>query len=178
MRQCFLFNEKLNFQDFYMKIGMYVHFCHTKRYSQKKLKNLPKLQSLENGLNFQYARKNPSFYKWHVLPVVGSFWTKKGNNIWKIYFFSIFGPNILKNAFFGLSFYQEKSNYWDLFIIIFYSGSFWCLLMISKIRLRNFENWIFPGHLVKVIFFNYLLKSENFPNFVKYIFIHKNYTCM
>ena len=63
MRQCFLFNEKLNFQDFYMKIGMYVHFCHTKRYFQKKLKNDPKLQKSENGLKFEYGRKNPFFYQ-------------------------------------------------------------------------------------------------------------------
>ena len=44
--------------------------------------------------------------------------------------------------------------------------------------LKNFEKWIFPGHLEKGIFFNYHLKSENFPNFEKSIFIHKNYTCM
>ena len=61
MRQWFLFNEKFNFKDFYIKIGMYVHFCHTKKYSQKYLKNCPMLPTSENGLKFEYARKNPFF---------------------------------------------------------------------------------------------------------------------
>ena len=61
MRQLFLFKEKFNLKDFYMKIVMYVHFCHTKKYSQKNLKKCPILQTSENGLTFQYARKNPFF---------------------------------------------------------------------------------------------------------------------
>ena len=61
MCQLFLFKEKFNSKDFYMKIVMYVHFCHTKKYSQKNLKKCPILQTSENGLTFQYARKNPFF---------------------------------------------------------------------------------------------------------------------
>ena len=93
MRQCFLFNEKFNFKDFYMEIGMYVHFCHTKKYSQKKLKNWPKLQNSKNGLKFQYARKNPFFIKRYVISVIDSFLSRKGIEFFKIKK-SICGSNI------------------------------------------------------------------------------------
>ena len=58
---CFLLDKTLNFEAFFIKIGMYVYFCHTKIYSQKNLKNCPNLPNSENGLKFSYARKNPIF---------------------------------------------------------------------------------------------------------------------
>ena len=32
MRQCFLFDNKVNFETFFIKIGMYVHFAHIKKW--------------------------------------------------------------------------------------------------------------------------------------------------
>ena len=61
MRQCFLFNEKLNFQDFYMKIGMYVHFCHTKRYSQKKIEKFAKVAELRKWPKFSICQEKSIF---------------------------------------------------------------------------------------------------------------------
>ena len=88
-----------------MKIGMYVHFCHTKRYSQKKLKNLPKLQTLENGLNFQYARKNPLFDQ-KTCPARGNFFLdkKKGIKFEKYVFFNFWSK------------YFEKCIFWAFFL--------------------------------------------------------------
>ena len=49
-------------------------------------------------------------------------------------------------------FWPGKIQFFSFFHKNLYLGSFWRLLMIYKICLKNFENWIFPGHLKKAIF--------------------------
>ena len=55
------FNLIVNFEAFFMKIGIYVHFGHTKKYAQIFLENYPKWPKFENGLKLEYVRKNPIF---------------------------------------------------------------------------------------------------------------------
>ena len=68
---------------------MYVYFCHTKKYSQKNLKNCPKLPNSENGLKFQKKRKT-SFFDKKICPRRGRlFLVQKMDKNEKKFFFSI-----------------------------------------------------------------------------------------
>ena len=61
--QCFLFNNKLNFEAFFIKINMYVQLftLHIQKNVHKKFKNCPKWPKSENGLKLVYVRKHPFF---------------------------------------------------------------------------------------------------------------------
>ena len=79
-----------------MKIGMYVHFGHTKKCAQFFLKNCPKWPKFENGLKLEYARKNPFLTERLVTFMIDSFWTERWNKNFKTPFFSISDQNTAK----------------------------------------------------------------------------------
>ena len=76
----------------------------------------------------------------------------------KLSLFFLTRPTVTAIAGGGLDFGLGKIP----FLIFFHEDSMENFLMIPKRSLNILENWIFPGHLEKSIFFNYHLKLEFF----------------